>query len=68
MKLVKTLAVVATLAAASVSQAALDLTPITVAFTATDVITAVTAVGATLAVIYVAIKAAKIVLGMIRGG
>jgi pectin methylesterase-like acyl-CoA thioesterase len=68
MKHFKTLVLVTSLAAASASQAALDLTPITGAFTATDVITAVTAVGATLAVIYVAIKAARIVLGMIRGG
>ncbi len=68
MKLVKTLALVATLAAATASQAAIDLTPITGAFTAGDVTTAVLAVGATLAVIYVAIRAAKIALSMIRGG
>jgi hypothetical protein len=50
------------------AQAAVDLTPITGAFTASDVTTGVMAVAAVLAVIYVSIKAAKIVLGMLRGG
>jgi hypothetical protein len=68
MKLVKTLVLVTTLAAVTASQAAIDLTPITGAFTATEVTTAVLAVGATLAAIYVTIRAAKIALSMIRGG
>ena len=46
----------------------IDLTPITGAFTAADVTAGVMAVAAVLAVIYVSIKAAKIVLGMLRGG
>ncbi len=50
------------------AQAAVDLTPITSAFTASDVTTGVMAVAAVLAVIYVSIKAARIVLGMLRGG
>lgn len=53
---------------AGVANAAVDLTPITSAFTASDVTTGVMAVAAVLAVIYVSIKAAKIVLGMLRGG
>lgn len=48
--------------------AGVDLTPVTSAFTASDVVTGVMAVAAVLAVIYVSIKAAKIVLGMLRGG
>lgn len=46
----------------------IDLTPITSQFTAGDVITAVMAVAAVLATIYVTMKAAKIALGWIRGG
>ncbi|MEB0137645.1 MULTISPECIES: hypothetical protein [unclassified Undibacterium] len=53
---------------AGVANAAVDLTPVTSAFTAADVVTGVMAVAAVLAVIYVSIKAAKIVLGMLRGG
>jgi hypothetical protein len=45
-----------------------DLTPITGAFTASDVTTGVMAVAAVLAVIFVSIRAAKIVLSMVRGG
>ena len=67
-------AVVATSAAVlsagvvNAANAAGDLTPVTSAFTASDVVTGVMAVAAVLAVIYVSIKAAKIVLGMLRGG
>jgi len=67
-------AVVATSAAVlsagvvNAANAAVDLTPVTSAFTASDVVTGVMAVAAVLAVIYVSIKAAKIVLGMLRGG
>ena len=63
--------VVASLGAASAmaqSTSAVDLTPITSQFSATDVITAVMAVAAVLATIYVTMKAAKIALGWIRGG
>ena len=56
-------------ATASMAQtSAVDLTPITSQFTASDVITAVMAVASVLATIYVAIKAAKIALAWIRGG
>lgn len=54
--------------ASSGANAAVDLTPITSAFTATDVTAGVMAVAAVLAVIYVSIKAANIVLGMLRRG
>lgn len=47
--------------------AAVDLTPITGAFTPSDVVTGVMSVGSSLAVIYVTMKGARIVLGMIRG-
>ncbi|WP_340676166.1 hypothetical protein [Paraperlucidibaca sp.] len=50
------------------ARAEVDLSAITGAFSATDVVTGVLAVGAVLAVIYVSIKAAKTVIGMIRGG
>lgn len=46
---------------------AVDVTPITSAFTAADIVTGVMSVAGTLAVVYVSIKAAKIVLGMLRG-
>ncbi|EGC00967.1 hypothetical protein G1E_00356 [Pseudomonas sp. TJI-51] len=71
MKLFKKVAVVTAAAgsavAAQASFAAVDLTPVTGAFTAADVVTGVLAVAGTLAVIYVTIKAASTVLGMIRG-
>lgn len=54
--------------AAHASTGGVDLSAITGAFTASDVVTGVLAVGAVLAVIYVSIKGAKTVLGMIRGG
>lgn len=67
----KQIATVAALAAgvmASAAQAApLDLTGVTSAFTASDVVTPVIAIAGTLATVYVAIKAARIVLGMLRG-
>lgn len=53
--------------AANAAAPTIDLSAITGAFTAGDVTTAVLAVGATLALIYATIKAAKIALGMIRG-
>lgn len=49
------------------AHAAMDLTPITGAFTAGDVTAAVIVVGGTLALVYATIKAARIALGMIRG-
>lgn len=53
---------------AGVANAAVDYTPITGAFTAADIVTGVMAIAATLAVVYVAMKGVKIVLGMLRGG
>ena len=44
-----------------------DVTSITGAFSASDIVTGVMSVAGTLAVVYVSIKAAKIVLGMLRG-
>jgi hypothetical protein len=60
-------AVLATVAVGS-AQAAIDLTPITDAFVATDIITAVMAVAAVLALIYATMTAAKMALRWIRGG
>lgn len=57
----------AALLAAGSAHAALDLTPLTGAFTSADIVTAILAIGATLAVVYVAYKATNIVLGMLRG-
>ncbi|MEY2838531.1 MAG: hypothetical protein RJB60_830 [Pseudomonadota bacterium] len=71
MKFTNRLPVVAAAAVGLVSgaaNAAVDLTPVTGAFTAADVVTGVMAVAAVLAVIYVSIKAAKIVLGMLKAG
>lgn len=50
------------------ANAAIDLTPITGAFTASDVITAVLAVAGVLAAIYATMTAAKMALRWIRGG
>lgn len=47
--------------------ATVDLTPLTSSFTATQIVTAVLAVAVTLMTVYVAIKAVKIVIGMVRG-
>lgn len=44
-----------------------DVSAITGAFTAADIVVGVMSVAGTLAVVYVSIKAAKIVLGMLRG-
>jgi hypothetical protein len=61
-------AAVVGMASGAASAAPVDLTPITGAFTAADVVTGVMAVAAVLAVIHVSIKAAKIVLGMLKAG
>ena len=61
-------AVLATVAGATAAKAAIDLTPITNEFAATDVITAVLAVAAVLAAIYATMTAAKMALRWIRGG
>lgn len=50
------------------AHAAIDLTSITGAVTAADVTVGVLAIGAVLATIYATIKAAKIAIGMLRGG
>jgi len=50
------------------AQAAIDLTSITGAITATDVTVGVLAIGAVLATIHATIKGAKIALAMLRGG
>jgi len=60
-------AVVAAFSAVS-AHAAIDLTAITGAFTAADVITAVMAVAGVLAAIYATMTAAKMALRWIRGG
>jgi hypothetical protein len=60
-------AVVTTFIAVS-AHAAIDLTPITGAFSASDVITAVLAVAAVLASIYATMTAAKMALRWNRGG
>lgn len=44
-----------------------DLTPLTSAFTAADIVTGVLAVAVVLMTVYVAIKAVKIVISMVRG-
>jgi hypothetical protein len=60
-------AVVATFTAVN-AHAAIDLTAITGAFTAADVITAVMAVAGVLAAIYATMTAARMALRWIRGG
>lgn len=45
-----------------------DLTPLTTGVDMSTVITAVLAVGVTMVGLYAAIKGAKIVIGMVRGG
>lgn len=60
-------AVLATFVVGS-AHAAIDLTPITNAFVASDIITAVMAVAAVLALIYATMTAAKMALRWIRGG
>lgn len=61
-------AAVVGLASGAANAAPIDLTPITGAFSAADVVTGVMAVAAVLAVIHVSIKAARIVLNMVRLG
>ena len=61
-------AALATVAGVTAANAAIDLTPITNEFSATDVITAVLAVAAVLAAIYATMTAAKMALRWIRGG
>lgn len=53
---------------AAAQNTGIDLTPITGAFTAADVITAVMAVAGVLAAIYATMTAAKMALRWIRGG
>lgn len=53
---------------AQTASAAIDLSEITGAFTSADVVAGVLAIGGVLAVIYASVKAAKLALGMIRGG
>ena len=47
---------------------ALDLTPLTSSFSASDIVPPLLAVAGVLAVIYVAVKGAQIVIRLIRGG
>jgi len=54
-------------AASASSMAAVDYTALTTAFDLTSTETAVLAIAATLAGLFVAIRGAKTVLGMIRG-
>lgn len=61
-------AVLATVAGVTAANAAIDLTPITNEFSASDVVTAVMAVAAVLAAIYATMTAAKMALRWIRGG
>lgn len=53
---------------AAMAQEAIDLTAITSAFSASDVITAVMAVAGVLAAIYATMTAARMALRWIRGG
>jgi hypothetical protein len=59
---------VGSMAYAAAPAPTIDLTPITGAFTASSVITAVLAVAAVLAAIYATMTAAKMALRWIRGG
>lgn len=65
---VPTALVLASGAAAAAEGAGIDLTPITGAFKASDVVTAVLAVAGVLAAIYATMTAAKMALRWIRGG
>lgn len=60
--------VLASGAAAAAEGTGIDLTPITGAFKASDVVTAVLAVAGVLAAIYATMTAAKMALRWIRGG
>jgi hypothetical protein len=66
-KIALAVAALSVAATSAVQAAPLDLTGVTGAFTASDVVTPVIAIAGTLATVYVAIKAARIVLGMLRG-
>jgi hypothetical protein len=59
--------VLATMASVN-AHAAIDLSGITGAFVASDIITAVMAIATVLATIYVTMKAARMALNWIRGG
>lgn len=61
------LALVGVQSAFAADPVAIDLTPLTSAFTAGQIVTAVLAVSVTLMTVYVSIKAVKIVIGMVRG-
>lgn len=50
------------------ASAATDYTSLTSAFSATDIVTGILAIGAVLATVYVAWKGIKMVLGMMKGG
>ncbi|MES2831771.1 MAG: hypothetical protein V4695_07245 [Pseudomonadota bacterium] len=56
------------LALAQAAPAAIDFTPITAAFTSSDIVSGILSIAGVLAVIYTAWRGAKIVLGMMRGG
>lgn len=66
-KIALAVAAMSVAATSAVQATPLDLSGVTGAFTASDVVTPVIAIAGTLATVYVAIKAAKIVLGMLRG-
>ena len=66
-KIALAVAALSVAATSAVHAAPLDLTGVTGAFAASDVVTPVIAIAGTLATVYVAIKAARIVLGMLRG-
>lgn len=66
-KIALAVAALSVAATSAVQAGPLDLTGVTGAFTASDVVTPVIAIAGTLATVYVAIKASKIVLGMLRG-
>lgn len=65
---VTTALVLASGAVAAAEGTGIDLTPITGAFKASDVVTAVLAVAGVLAAIYATMTAAKMALRWIRGG
>jgi len=67
-KAAKAVVIVAVVLAGSAQAATVDLTAITGAFVASDVITAVMAVAGVLAAIYATMTAAKMALRWIRGG
>ncbi|MRW91030.1 hypothetical protein GJ699_13625 [Duganella sp. FT80W] len=68
-KQITSVAVIGALVMAASANAAdtVDVSAITGAFSASDIVTGVMAISGTLAVVYVSIKAARTVLGMLRG-